>query len=51
MSSKRAYYYSKRFNWKEINNLFCYDVKHPERLSRKQQILRLFKYLFSVIIF
>lgn len=41
--SKRAYYFHKRFNWREINNLFAYDVKFPERLSRKQQILRLYK--------
>ncbi len=41
--SHRAYYWHKRFNWKELNNLFCYDVKLPERLSKKQQILRLYK--------
>ncbi len=43
MSSKRAYYFHKKFNWKEIINLFAYDVKMPERLSKRQQILRLFK--------
>lgn len=43
MSSKRAYYFHKNFNWKEINNLFCYDVKMPERLSMRQQIMRLYK--------
>ncbi len=43
MSSKRAYYFHKNFNWKEITNLFCYDVKFPERLSKRQQILRLYK--------
>ena len=44
MSSKRAYYFVKNFNWKEMNNLFAYDVKRPERLSKRQQILRLYKY-------
>ncbi len=43
MSSKTAKYYYRRYNWKEINNLFCYDVIFPERLSQKQQILRLYK--------
>lgn len=43
MTSKRATYYYRRFNWEEINNMFCYDVKFPERLSKKQQILRLYK--------
>ncbi len=45
--SKRAYFYQKKFSWKEINNLFCYDVKFPERLSKRQQILRLYKYLLT----
>lgn len=43
MSSKTAKYYYRRYNWQEINNLFCYDVVFPERLSQKQQILRLYK--------
>jgi len=43
MSSQRAYYFHKRFSFKEITNLFCYDVKNPERLSKRQQILRLYK--------
>ena len=43
MSSKRATYYYRRFNWEEINNMFCYDVKFPERLTKRQQILRLYK--------
>ncbi len=43
MSSKRATYYYRKYNWQEINNLFCYDVKHPERLSKRQQVLRLYK--------
>jgi hypothetical protein len=33
----------RRLNWQEINNMFCYDVKFPDRLSKKQQILRLYK--------
>jgi hypothetical protein len=43
MSSKTAKYYLRRYNWQEINNLFCYDVVFPERLSQKQQLLRLYK--------
>jgi len=43
MSSKRGEYFVRRLNWQEINNMFCYDVKFPERLSKKQQILRLYK--------
>ncbi len=44
MSSKRAYYFHKNFNWKELTNVFCYDVKFPDRLTKRQQILRLYKY-------
>ena len=43
MSTKLANHFLRRYNWKEINNLFCYDVIFPERLSKKQQILRLYK--------
>ncbi len=43
MSSKRAYYFHKKFALKEIINLYAYDVKMPERLSKRQQILRLYK--------
>ena len=43
MSSKRGQYFVRNFDWQEVNNMFCYDVKFPERLSKKQQILRLFK--------
>ena len=43
MSSKRATYYYRNFNWQEINNMFAYDVKFPDRLSKRQQLLRLYK--------
>ena len=43
MSSKRATYFYRKYNWQEINNLFCYDVKHPDRLSNRQRVLRLYK--------
>jgi hypothetical protein len=43
MSTKRGYNFVYKFNWKEIKNLFAYDVKFPERLSKKQQVLALFK--------
>lgn len=43
MSSKRATYYYRNFNWQEINNMFAYDVKFPDRLTKRQQLLRLYK--------
>lgn len=43
MSSKRANHFVRNYNWQEINNLFAYDVKLPSRLSKRQQILRLYK--------
>lgn len=43
MTSKTAKHFTRNYNWKEVNNLFCYDVAFPERLSRKQQVLRLYK--------
>lgn len=43
MSSKRATYYYRNFNWQEVNNMFAYDVKFPDRLTKRQQILRLYK--------
>jgi len=43
MSSKTAKYFLRRYDWQQINNLFCYDVLFPDRLSQRQQILRLYK--------
>lgn len=43
MSTKTAKYFLRRYDWQQINNLFCYDVIFPERLSQRQQILRLYK--------
>lgn len=43
MTSKRGQYYVRKYTWQDVNNMFCYDVKFPDRLSKKQQLLRLFK--------
>ena len=39
----KAYYYCKNFSFKEVNNLFAYQVKYPQSLSQQQRITRLYK--------
>ena len=39
----KAYYYCKNFSFKEVNNLFAYQVKDPSTLTQKQRISRLYK--------
>ena len=39
----KAYYYVKNFSFKEINNLFAYQVKDPSVLTKHQRITRLYK--------
>jgi hypothetical protein len=43
MSTKTAKHFLRNYNWKQVNNMICYDVIFPERLSKRQQILRLYK--------
>jgi len=40
----KAYYYCKNFSFKQVNNLFAYQVKDPSVLTQKQRINRLYKY-------
>lgn len=39
----KAYYYCKNFTFKEVNNLFAYNIKDPSFLSKNQKITRLYK--------
>lgn len=39
----KAYYYVKNFTFKEVNNLFAYQVKDPSILTKHQRITRLYK--------
>jgi len=39
----KAYYYCKNFSFKQVNNLFAYQVKDPAVLTQKQRINRLYK--------
>lgn len=39
----KAYYYCKNFSFKQVNNLFAYQVKDPAVLTNKQKINRLYK--------
>ena len=39
----KAYYYVKNFTFKEVNNLFAYQVKDPSILTKHQKISRLYK--------
>ena len=39
----KAYYYCKNFTFKEVNNLFAYNVKDTTHLTKNQKITRLYK--------
>ena len=39
----KAYYYCKNFTLKEMNNLFAYNCKETQFLSREQKMTRLYK--------
>mmetsp|Transcript_24186 Transcript_24186/g.21490 ORF Transcript_24186/g.21490 Transcript_24186/m.21490 type:complete len:201 (+) Transcript_24186:25-627(+) len=39
----KAYYYVKNFTFKEVNNLFAYQVKDPSILTQYQRVTRLYK--------
>eukprot|EP00347_Sterkiella_histriomuscorum_P019632 403340883 len=40
---RKTYYYCKNFSFKQVNNLFAYQVKDPSVLTTEQRISRLYK--------